>query len=265
MKNKKQLNLFPFYDLEGMEDHFHKMAMRGWFIKKASGLVFSYESGTPRDMQFAICYGGESSVYTPGGDDRAPCFKDRASQKGWNPVYISEKLQVYSSEDEKAGSFHASAFDRIEGIHQASKPILFLDGTMILVGILSLILMLFKWKTQPVNLLSGSMGFLSPIVLSILAVYSLTEVIAYLHWKNKADVAATKKICEPAPQFPGKIFPYILAVSSAVILFGLLTSGSNPTIRIFLVSLVVILSVLMGIGSVRNLEHYNMFYHNANI
>ena len=52
LKEKKQLNLCPFYDLPALEEHFSKMAEKGWQFKKINGPIITYETGNPEKKKY---------------------------------------------------------------------------------------------------------------------------------------------------------------------------------------------------------------------
>lgn len=253
MKQKKQLNLYPFYDLEGMEAHLERMGERGWKLKKTNGLFFTYEPCEKKTVHYAICCGGESSAYTPGPDCPEPSFRKHAEAGGWSQVCATEKLQVYCSEEPNPGPFHANPYDRIEGIRQAAGPVLFLYGTMMGLGILSLLLFFFKLKNTPINLLSGALGILSPLVLTLLAAYSLADMILYFRFKNAADVAATRKEFAKVSFHMNGIFSYLLILTAAVLCFGAVTSGGSPLMKTFVICLSVVLALILLLGYFKNL------------
>lgn len=250
MKVKKELNLYPFYDLAGMAGHLREMAGKGWFIKKAGTLLWEYEKQEPRDLFYSLCWSGESEAYDP-APGKGRTFREQAKNKGWEPAVLSERLQIFCREGKEGPLLSESPYDRITGLSQAAKPHMMIYGTMVFLGILSVLLMIFKLHIMPVAALAGSFSLVLPVVLSLLALYFLADMICYGVLKNQADIGATKGLYTENRAPMKKILSWVLLFSVVLLALGAVTGGRNPMLGTFLIFLVAILALLMVVKALR--------------
>ena len=250
MKVKKELNLYPFYDLAGMANHLREMAGKGWMIQKTGMLLWEYKRQEPKDLYYSLCWGGESEAYDPlPGKERT--FRQQAQKKGWDPAVLSERLQIYAREEKEGPLLSESPYDRIMGLSQAAKPHMMIYGTMVFLGILSVLLMIFKLHIMPVSALAGSFSLVIPIVLTLLALYFLADMLCYAVLKNQADIGATKGVYTENKAPMKKILSWILLFSAVLLALGAVTGGRNPVLGTFLIFLVVILGLFMVIKALK--------------
>lgn len=250
MKTMKQLNLYPFYDLAGMAEHLRNMAGKGWFLEKTGTLFWTYRKAEPKALRYSLCWSGEAEAYEPEAGQPGT-FRDHALKAGWKAAAISDRLQVYSTEEETPDAFSVSPYDRIMGVQQAAKPYLFFYGTMILLGLLSLMLLVFKLRIMPVAALAGGFSLMIPVVLNLLAVYFLFSIIQYFIWKNRAEISATQKKYERLRLPMARILFYVLLVSAVLLGLSGVTSGASPMIGVFFAFLVGILGLMMVVKAVK--------------
>ena len=251
MKKKKELNLYPFYDLTGMARHLEAASEKGWFLKKTGTFLWEYEKKEPRKLKYSLCWSGESEAYEP-SENGPRTFREQAKQAGWSPAALSDRLQVYCSEDPEARRLSVSPFDRIMGVDQAAKPHMMIYGTLVFLGILSILLFFFKMKIMPVAALAGSFSLVIPVVLSLLAVYFAADMILYGVLKNRADILATKGEYAENTVPMDRILFWLLIFAGAMLALGAVIGGRSPMLGTFLVFLVAILGLLLVIKAVRS-------------
>lgn len=248
MKEKKQIPLYSFYDLSGMNRHLNAMARKGWFLKKAGTFLWTYEQGEKKDLAYGVCPIGEVEAYTP---EEGKKFRDRAAEKGWTLSVTSPKLQVYTSEEKEPGNLNADPFDRLEGIRQAARPSLFFSWVMIVLAVLSGLLLHFRMKIMPVSTMADAFGLVSPLALGLLGLYFLSDMVRYYVLKNKAEIAAAEgKFLFSSRSFHSLLL-YVLLVDGVLLALAGVTSGGSPLLRTFLIYLVAILMALLVISSLR--------------
>ena len=250
MKIRKELNLYPFYDLAGMAQHFKEMAAKGWFIRKAGTMLLEYEKGEPRDLSYSLCWSGESEAYDP-APGKGRTFREQAGKKGWKSAVMSERLQVYCREEKTGEMLSESPYDRIMGLSQAARPHMMIYGTMVFLGLLSVLLLVFKMHIMPVATLAGSFSLVIPVVLCLLALYFLADMVCYAVLKNQADIAATKGVYTENKAPMKKILSWVLVFSAVLLALGAVTGGRNPMLGTFLIFLTAILGLLMVVKAIR--------------
>ncbi|MBO5859290.1 MAG: DUF2812 domain-containing protein [Clostridia bacterium] len=238
---KRRIELFSLYDHTNIEKHLEKMASEGWMIDTIGSTFWRYKKIEPKKVKFSVVYYPKDvKEGTTISDDRQN-FIDLCSSGGWNYVINSEKMHIFSTDDENAPPIDTDAPIQIECIHKFAKAEIVYGYLFLIFACIffSGFVIYELWK-EPVNTLKDAtpIFWLTPVTL----IFSVINIISYLNWYRKAKSAAengeftdTKMIIRFEVLF---WFPLYFG-------FGLLGFFSFLRIRDILLTLGIILSGIL--------------------
>jgi len=113
---KRRFEYFAFYDVQGMAEHFEKMAAKGWMIDSVAGVFHRYRKIQPRKMKFAVVYMNKLSDFAR-PSDRHREFYAACASAGWQPVIKQDSMQIFTSTAEDPAPIETDPVVQVENIH----------------------------------------------------------------------------------------------------------------------------------------------------
>lgn len=98
MRNiKRELFIFTASDIDAMEEHFEKMAMKGWMLEKTGEYIVRYRKTEPQELKFSIDIFPKLSSFDYPDKAEVVEYRNLCIDAGWDFVDSSQKFQVFSS------------------------------------------------------------------------------------------------------------------------------------------------------------------------
>ena len=113
---KRRFEYFAFYDVQGMAEHFEKMAAKGWMIDSVASVFHRYRKIQPRKMKFAVVYMNKLSDFAR-PSDRHREFYAACASAGWQPVIRQDSMQIFANTAEDPAPIETDPVVQVENIH----------------------------------------------------------------------------------------------------------------------------------------------------
>lgn len=201
MKTKKRrLEYFSFYNHTGIEQHFSKMAKKGWLIESISNFFWTYRKIEPKDIHFCVSYYPRASDFDPEPSEEQQTFHDFCAHTGWKLACTWHQMQVFYNEKESPIPLDTDPIMEVDTLHRACKKN-FLPSYYILLalGLLMGGYFVAGIYFDPIGLLSNSSRLLTGFAYLCLLAISIVELITYFAWHKKAVKAAQDGIFVDTP------------------------------------------------------------------
>ncbi|MDE6107132.1 MAG: DUF2812 domain-containing protein, partial [Oscillospiraceae bacterium] len=179
------------YDRLGMEEHFRKMAEKGWLIDKIDRLGWRYRRIEPQKLAFSVCYFPTASQFDPGPSEEQETFYDFCEHTGWVLAASSAQLQIFYNERPNPVPIETDPAEEVDTIHRAMKRS-FIPSWLILllIELLEIRPHLSDLVHDPIGTLSSTPDLLSLLCWALVFLASVIELIIYFRWHRKAEQAA---------------------------------------------------------------------------
>ena len=201
MSNKKRrMEYISFFNHTGLEEHFTKMARKGWLIESISNLYWTYQKIKPQDVHFCVTYYPRASDFDPGPSEEQQTFHDFCAHTGWQLACTWHQMQVFYNDKESPIPLETDAMMEVDTLHKACKknflPTYFL---LLAVGLLMTAYNIWGLIATPITMLSNSSRLLTGLALLCTLVISVTELTTYFTWYHKAKKCASDGIFVDTP------------------------------------------------------------------
>ncbi len=97
---KRRIEIFSFFNQNGIRDHLEKMAQKGWMIEKLTNFGWIYRPIEPKKIRFAVSYYPKASEFDPEPSEEQKTFHDFCAHTGWELACASAQLQIFYNERE---------------------------------------------------------------------------------------------------------------------------------------------------------------------
>lgn len=247
MKTKKRrMEYISFFNHTGLEEHFTKMARKGWLIASISNLYWTYRKIEPQNIHFCVTYYPRASDFDPGPSEEQQTFHDFCAHTGWQLTCTWHQMQVFYNEKENPVPLETDPALEVETLHNACKknflPTYFL---LLAAGLLMTAYNIWGLLAAPITMLSNSSRLLTGLALLCTLIISVTELTAYFIWYHKARKCASDGIFVDTPSTEKVQLGIIFVLAAGVILWLIdLFFASNP---IFLWVAILMLSFTFGL------------------
>ena len=216
MKTKKRrMEYISFYNHTGLEEHFTKMAKKGWLIESISNFYWTYRKIEPKDLHFCVTYYPRASDFDPGPTEEQQTFHDFCAHTGWQLTCTWHQMQVFYNEKENPIPLETDPVLEVETLHKACKknflPSYFL---LLALGLLMGGYFVARIFADPIGLLSDPSHLMTGTAYVCMAIISITELLSYFLWYTKAKRAAQNGI--DSVVLPRKEYADIAAYSKAL-------------------------------------------------
>ena len=187
---KRQLPIFSFYDLTGMERHLQAQAAKGWMLESITGFGWTYRRCEPKDTHFAVTYCTGASATEKPQAQRA--LEASTSEDGWQFQAAGANLVVFTNDALEPEPFHTNIMQEINVMEEAGKFTSLAWLLMVVVTGSNGLLFLTRLLRDTIGLLADAMSIVSGISMSLLCLYFLAEMFTWARWKKKARAFAVK-------------------------------------------------------------------------
>lgn len=191
MRNKKRMiSQFTFYDRTGIQELLEKQAQKGWLLEKISSYGWKFRRIEPANINYAVTYFPSASVFDPQPSEKQKQFWDFCEHTGWKLAAHNAQLQVFYNEQQNPIPIETDAQIELENIEKSAKKG-FLPGYYMLfgVGILQMILSLWRLSENPIEYLSMNASLFSILAWVVLLLMTSIEIIGFYRWCKKARKA----------------------------------------------------------------------------
>ena len=188
---KRRIEIFSFFNQNGIRDHLEKMAQKGWMIEKLTNFGWIYRPIEPKKIRFAVSYYPKASEFDPEPSEEQKTFHDFCAHTGWELACASAQLQIFYNERENPTPIETEPKLELEAIHASAKKS-FLPAYFVLLGISILqgVMFVSGLLGDPIGLLANPTrlfaGFCFPLCMAL----CLVELACYFGWYSRARKAA---------------------------------------------------------------------------
>ena len=230
MKTKqRRVEYISFYNHTGLEDHFNKMAKKGWLIESISNFYWTYRKIEPKDLHFCVTYYPRASDFDPGPSEEQQTFHDFCAHTGWQLTCTWHQMQVFYNEKENPVPLETDPVMEVETLHKACKknflPSYFL---LLALGLLMGGYFVARIFADPIGLLSDPSHLMTGTAYVCMAIISITELLSYFLWYAKAKRAAQNGTFVDTPSTAAfqKVIVVIVIAAFAAWVANILLSGN---------------------------------------
>ena len=254
MKTKKRrVEYISFYNHTGLEDHFTKMAKKGWLIESISNFYWTYRRIEPKDLHFCVTYYPRASDFDPAPSEEQQTFHDFCAHTGWQHTCTWHQMQVFYNEKENPVPLETDPVMEVETLHKACKKS-FLPSYFLLLalGLLMGGYFVARIFADPIGLLSDPSHLMTGTAYVCMAIISIRELLSYFLWYARAKRAAQNGIFVDTPSTAAfqKVIDVIVIAAFAAWVVNILLSGNillNWIVLLMLGYMVAVFAIVNGI------------------
>ena len=213
-KTRREMFLFSASDIKATEEHFEKMASKGWILEEVNQYSAKYKRTEPQELKFYLdIFPYFSALDSPTAEDISE-YRDLCIDAGWEFVASSNKLQVFYS----IKSDNLPPIQSDERIEQAviNKSV-YLDMiswiSVLPIYILSL-WNLFSFDYEKLYYNMSIIYLIFPIVIIPLLIHICSQVL----WLINARKAIAKGESLPRTSYKLLRFKTVLLLSTVIVL-----------------------------------------------
>lgn len=179
-----------YFDHTTMEQHFEKMAGKGWALDRM-GIFWHYHRIDPKPLHYAVGYFPGGGVYAPPTGEELT-FEEYCEMAGWGLAAEHGPMKIFCNERENPVPLETQADIQVENIRKGSRRVRIIDGILAVIGWLMVIYFMLSLYFDGVRTLSSGWGFTLVFVGLMLGIYGLVEFITYQRWYRKAKANAQR-------------------------------------------------------------------------
>lgn len=248
-KNKRRMETLSFYDRTGVERHLERMAEKGWMIDRISNLGWVYRRIEPQKMQFSVTYYPKASDFDPGPTEDQQVYYAFSAHAGWKYVCSWAQMQIFCTDQPDSVPIETDPELELETIHATMvKGFLVPYGILLVIALVWSVMLVHQFLRDPIGLLSSTTNLFLMVVWPLLALLFIVEIVAYLHWRNRAKKVA---MCGEFTDTPNtrqfqRIVYWVCMLAFAVQILYNVTAGSSM-LRVTSIAMVLYMFVLMAV------------------
>lgn len=173
--------IFDFlpYEYKSLEEYLEKMASKGWLLQYMKGYILKFRKANPKKVKYAVDIMDSISFLDGKNSEKALEYREYCKEAGWNFVCESDKIQIYSSEENMERiEIHTDEREKFKIIKKASFK-------YILLKILTVITLLYGQYIITIGSIDGhflasqlSLGSLLFII--IFAIHEIIRLITFI-------------------------------------------------------------------------------------
>ncbi|TGY43488.1 DUF2812 domain-containing protein [Clostridium sartagoforme] len=173
--------IFDFlpYEYKSLEEYLEKMASKGWLLQYMKGYILKFRKANPKKVKYAVDIMDSISFLDGKNSEKALEYREYCKEAGWNFVCESDKIQIYSSEENMERiEIHTDEREKFKIIRKASFK-------YILLKILTVITLLYGQYIITIGSIDGhflasqlSLGSLLFII--IFAIHEIIGLITFI-------------------------------------------------------------------------------------
>ena len=250
---KRRMEYISFYNHTGLEEHFTKMAKKGWLIENISNFYWTYRKIEPKDLHFCVTYYPRASDFDPGPSEEQQTFHDFCAHTGWQLTCTWHQMQVFYNEKENPVPLETDPLMEVETLHKACKknflPSYFL---LLALGLLMAAYFVARIFADPIGLVSDPSHLMTGTAYVCMAIISITELLSYFLWYTKAKRAAEHGIFVETPSTAAiqKFIVIVVAAAFVAWVANILLSENTLmkwVVLVMLVYMVALFAIVNGI------------------
>ena len=252
---KRRMEYISFYNHTGLENHFTKMAKKGWLIESISNFYWTYRKIEPKDIHFCVTYYPRASDFDPGPSEEQQTFHDFCAHTGWQLTCTWHQMQVFYNEKENPVPLETDPVLEVETLHKACKknflPSYFL---LLALGLLMGAYFVARIFADPIGLLSDPSHLMTGTAYVCMAIISITELLSYFLWYTKAKRAAEHGIFVETPSTAAiqKFIVIVVAAAFVAWVANILLSGNTLLKWIVLLMLGYMVAVFAIVNGIKH-------------
>lgn len=188
---KKRIEVFSFFDHDGISSHLEKMAAKGWMIEQLTNFSWIYHRIEPKKVKFAVSYYPKASEFDPEPSDEQKTFHEFCAHTGWKLACTSAQLQIFYNEQENPTPIETEPTLEVASIHASAKKSLipsyillllisFMNGGVFISGLLG----------DPIGQLASPTKLFTGFCFVLLATLCIVELVCYFRWYSRAKKVA---------------------------------------------------------------------------
>lgn len=190
MKRKRRLEIFAFYDSEGIAAHLNHMAQKGWALQTIGTTFWTYEAIEPENRTYGITFFPDVSAFDTKPTEALQDFIAYCEEAGWHYVTQLSQMQIFYTTNENPIPLETDESLRLEITHKAMKKN-FLPGIL---ALLALCLWEIYLTTGPIirdlsRYIADTSQFLLVALYIFLGLYALLTFLSYFRWRKKSLAA----------------------------------------------------------------------------
>ena len=227
---KRRLEFFSLYNHTGIEQHFNKMARKGWMIESITNLYWTYRRIEPKDIHFCVSYYPRASDFDPGPSEEQQTFHDFCAHTGWQLACTWHQMQVFYNGKESPIPLDTDPVMEVDVLHRACrKNFLPSNFLLLIMGLLFGGYFLGEIFHDPIGLLTHSSRMVSGFAYFCVFLVTSVELLVYFRWLRKAKKAARDGNFLDTPD-TSKFQITVVVLLLAVVLwwFANLIAADNP-------------------------------------
>lgn len=190
MKRKRRLELFSFYDSEGIAAHLNHMAQKGWALQSIGTTFWTYEAIEPENRTYGITFFPDVSAFDTKPTEDLQDFIAYCEEAGWHYVTQLSQMQIFYTTKENPIPLETDESLRLEITHKAMKKN-FLPSILVL-----LVLCLWEIYLTASSIfrdlsryITNTSQFLLVALYTFLGLYALLTFLFYFRWRKKSLAA----------------------------------------------------------------------------
>ena len=190
MKRKRRLEIFAFYDSEGIAAHLNHMAQKGWALQSIGTTFWTYEAIEPENRTYGITFFPDVSAFDTKPTEALQDFIAYCEEAGWHYVAQLSQMQIFYTTNENPIPLETDESLRLEITHKAMKKN-FLPGIL---AQLALCLWEIYLTAGPIfrdlsRYIADTSQFLLVALYTFLGLYALLTFLFYFRWRKKSLAA----------------------------------------------------------------------------
>ncbi len=190
-KTKRRLEMYSFFNYDGLCRHLEKMAAKGWLIDKVTNLGWIYRKVEPMKVTFAISYYPKASEFDPEPTEGQKRFIEFCEHTGWKLACTSAQAQMFYNEQENPTPIETEPALEVEAIHASvKKSYLPAQFMLMLIGLMQVGMLISGILGDPISVFSNSSRLVSGTCFMFVILLTVVDVSCYFYWHSKAKKAA---------------------------------------------------------------------------
>ncbi len=229
----RKIEFLSFYDRTGIIKRLEEMAKKGWLIDEITPFTWIYKKIEPQNLKFDITFYDKASEFDAKPSDEQERLYDLCQHNGWNFVFSSSKMQIFSNENIKATAINTEPMLDIENIHQsAKKSYIPLQTILLIISLVFSLLFLININTEIISYLSSPTTIPAGILAILMSLFLFEELASYFIWYDKAlKIAENEEFLETSSHsIFQKIFMYTAIVIFIITYIFVILSGDGMKI-----------------------------------
>lgn len=87
------------YEYKSLEEYLENMVSKGWVLQYMKGYIMKFRKANPKKVKYAVDIMDSISFLDGKNSEKALEYREYCKEAGWNFVCESDKIQIYSSEE----------------------------------------------------------------------------------------------------------------------------------------------------------------------